>query len=177
MDMSQYLQIFIEEAKEHVQSLNECLLQIEKDPGDKAVLNEIFRVAHTLKGMSGTMGYSKMAKLTHDMENVLHAIRNDEIVITSDLIDVLFKCLDALENYVNSVVSSGGEGDKEYKSVIDSLNSILANKGCVASAPASEVTKKESVPADGNKYSTAKLIIDEFEQNAINKAVDMQMNA
>jgi two-component system chemotaxis sensor kinase CheA len=114
MDMSQYLQIFIEEAKEHVQSLNDCLLQLEKDPGDKGVLNEIFRVAHTLKGMSGTMGYSKMAKLTHDMENVLHAIRNDEIVITSDLVDVLFKCLDALDNYVNSVVATGGEGDKEY---------------------------------------------------------------
>lgn len=128
MDMSQYLQIFIEEAKEHVQSLNECLLQIEKDPEDKDVLNEIFRVAHTIKGMAGTMGFTKMTKLTHDMENVLHAIRNDEIKVTTDLVDVLFKCLDALENYVNCIVSTGDEGDREYKSVIVALNDILANK-------------------------------------------------
>ncbi|HOA55545.1 MAG TPA: Hpt domain-containing protein, partial [Clostridiales bacterium] len=83
MDMSQYLEIFIEESKEHLQSLNQSLLQLEKNPGDRAVLNEIFRVAHTIKGMAGTMGFNKMSKLTHDMENVLHALRNNEIEISS----------------------------------------------------------------------------------------------
>ena len=179
MDMSQYLQIFIEEAKEHVQSLNQCLLQLEKDPNDKGVLNEIFRVAHTLKGMSGTMGYVKMSKLTHDMENVLHAIRNDEIKITSDLVDVLFKCLDALENYVNSVVSTGGEGDKEYKSVIEALNNILKNKG---THKLSQATEKIEAPipaseTQADKYITANFDVDSFEQNAINKAVDLGMYA
>lgn len=176
MDMSQYLQIFIEEANEHVQNLNQCLLQMEKDPEDKDVLNEIFRVAHTLKGMAGTMGYTKMTKLTHDMENVLHAIRNDEIKVTSELVDVLFKCLDALENYVNSVVSTGGEGDREYKDVIATLNAILQNKGAAA-APA---VNKAPVPAAAEaseKYVTALVDLDEFEQNAVNKAIDMGMNA
>ncbi len=182
MDMSQYLQIFIEEAKEHVQSLNQCLLQLEKDPNDKGVLNEIFRVAHTIKGMSGTMGYVKMSKLTHDMENVLHAIRNDEIKITSGLVDVLFQCLDALENYVNSVVSSGGEGDKEYSSVIEALISILKNKGTdklpqnsanVVAPP----TPIYEIKAEDDKYITANFDIDSFEQNAINKALDMGMHA
>jgi two-component system chemotaxis sensor kinase CheA len=178
MDMSQYLQIFIEEAKEHVQSLNECLLQIEKDPEDKDVLNEIFRVAHTLKGMAGTMGYTKMTKLTHDMENVLHAIRNDEIKVTSDLVDVLFKCLDALENYVNSVVNTGGEGDKEYKNVIDALNEILSNKGAVKPDEKPQVSQKANESSnDDNKYKTAQLQLDEFEKNAVNKAIDMGMNA
>ncbi len=179
MDMSQYLQIFIEEAKEHVQSLNQCLLQLEKDPNDKGVLNEIFRVAHTLKGMSGTMGYVKMSKLTHDMENVLHAIRNDEIKITSDLVDVLFQCLDALENYVNSVVSTGGEGDKEYKTVIEALTNIHKNKGTHKLSQASEkieapipVSEKQT-----DKYITANFDVDSFEQNAINKAVDLGMVA
>ena len=179
MDMSQYLQIFIEEAKEHVQSLNQCLLQLEKDPNDKGVLNEIFRVAHTLKGMSGTMGYVKMSKLTHDMENVLHAIRNDEIKITSDLVDVLFKCLDALENYVNSVVSTGGEGDKEYKPVIEALTNILKNKGTHKLSQATEKVEAQ-IPASeiqADKYITANFDIDSFEQNAINKAVDLGMYA
>lgn len=177
MDMSQYLQIFIEEAKEHVQSLNECLLQIEKDPEDKDVLNEIFRVAHTLKGMAGTMGYTKMTKLTHDMENVLHAIRNDEIKVTSDLVDVLFKCLDALENYVNSVVNTGGEGDKEYKNVIDALNEILANKGTVKAPEKTKAAEKPEQPANEGKYLTAQMQLDEFEKNAVNKAKDMGINA
>ncbi len=177
MDMSQYLQIFIEEAKEHVQSLNECLLQIEKDPEDKDVLNEIFRVAHTLKGMAGTMGYTKMTKLTHDMENVLHAIRNDEIKVTSDLVDVLFKCLDALENYVNSVVNTGGEGDKEYKNVIDALNEILANKGTVKAPEKARTVEKIEQPVNEGKYLTAQMQLDEFERNAVNKAIDMGINA
>ncbi len=177
MDMSQYLQIFIEEAKEHVQSLNECLLQIEKDPEDKDVLNEIFRVAHTLKGMAGTMGYTKMTKLTHDMENVLHAIRNDEIKVSSDLVDVLFKCLDALENYVNSVVNTGGEGDKEYKNVIDALNEILANKGKVKAPEKARTVDKTEQHVNEGKYLTAQMQLDEFEKNAVNKAIDMGIHA
>ncbi|ACL76373.1 chemotaxis protein CheA [Ruminiclostridium cellulolyticum] len=177
MDMSQYLQIFIEEAKEHVQSLNECLLQIEKDPEGKDVLNEIFRVAHTLKGMAGTMGYTKMTKLTHVMENVLHAIRNDEINITSDLVDVLFKCLDALENYVKSVVNTGGEGDKDYKNVIDDLNQILNNKGTVKTPEKTRGTETPEQLVNDSKYITAQLQPDEFEKNAVNKAIDMGINA
>jgi two-component system, chemotaxis family, sensor kinase CheA len=176
MDMSQYLQIFIEESNEHVQSLNQCLLQIEKDPGDKNVLNEIFRVAHTIKGMAGTMGFTKMTKLTHDMENVLHAIRSDEIKVTSDLVDVLFKCLDALENYVSSVVATSGEGNKEYNGVIAALNDILENKGTVSETPAKTQTKNNVTPLENVKYITAHFEYDEFEQHAINKANDMGMN-
>lgn len=178
MDMSQYLQIFIEEANEHVQNLNQCLLQMEKDPEDKDVLNEIFRVAHTIKGMAGTMGFTKMTKLTHDMENVLHAIRNDEIKVTSGLVDVLFKCLDALENYVNSVITTGGEGDKEYKTVIAALNEILENKGAKAPVSAPVKPAETLVVAEANdKYITARMELDEFEQHAANKAIDMDMNA
>ena len=178
MDMSQYLQIFIEEANEHVQNLNQCLLQIEKDPGDKDVLNEIFRVAHTIKGMAGTMGFTKMTKLTHDMENVLHAIRNDEIKVTSGLVDVLFKCLDALENYVNSVIATGGEGDKEYKTVIATLNEILEKKGAVDTTPvAKQAVETQPVSETDEKYASANMELDEFEQHAVNKAIDMGMSA
>jgi len=177
MDMSQYLQIFIEESNEHVQSLNQCLLQIEKDPEDKDVLNEIFRVAHTIKGMAGTMGFTKMTKLTHDMENVLHAIRSDEIKVTSDLVDVLFKCLDALENYVSSVVATSGEGDKEYKNVIVALNQILENKGMVSVSTDKTQVNNNETPIENAKYITAQLEFDEFEQHAVNKAIDMGMNA
>ena len=176
MDMTQYLQIFIEESNEHVQSLNQSLLQLEKDPEDKDVLNEIFRVAHTIKGMAGTMGFTKMTKLTHDMENVLQAIRNNEINVTSDLVDVLFKCLDALENYVSTIVATSGEGDKEYTDIMSALKSILENKGTISATPVN--TKgNDNKSNDQVKYITEKLEFDEFEKSAVNKAIDMGMHA
>ena len=91
MDVSQYLEIFIEETKEHLQSLNEHILILEKEPENEATINEIFRAAHSLKGMAGTMGYKKMQQLTHDMENVFSEIRNGKMKASSELVDVVFK--------------------------------------------------------------------------------------
>ena len=91
MDVSQYLEIFIEETKEHLQSLNSHILILEKEPENESTINEIFRAAHSLKGMSGTMGYTKMQHLTHVMENVFSEIRNGKMKATSELVDVLFK--------------------------------------------------------------------------------------
>ena len=71
METNQYMEMFLDESREHLQSLNDGLLSLENDPEDLSVLNEIFRNAHTLKGMSATMGYTRTAELTHDMENLL----------------------------------------------------------------------------------------------------------
>lgn len=177
MDMSQYLEIFIEESKEHLQGLNQSLLQLEQNPGDTAMINEIFRVAHTLKGMSGTMGFSKMAKFTHDMEDVLDALRSDQIKISPALIDTLFKCLDALENYLNNIVSSGSEGNEGYENIIQVLKNIKANKGDTAAVPpaAAEEAAAAAAPALLEK-AAAHIDINQYEQNVINKAVEMDLN-
>ncbi|HAN10589.1 MAG TPA: chemotaxis protein CheA [Clostridiales bacterium] len=129
MDVSQYLQIFIEESREHLQNLNDNLLQLENNPENMNILNEIFRAAHTLKGMSGTMGYNNMQKLTHTMESVLAEIRTGNVSVNSKLVDVLFKSLDALENYINVITETGKEGTKEYKALISDLSSLLESKG------------------------------------------------
>lgn len=125
MDMSQYLQIFIEESNDNLQSLNEHLLNLEHTPDDAQILNEIFRVAHTLKGMAGTMGYVKMQKLTHNIENVLSDIRSGKIHVNSDMLDILFQCLDALENYVDEIVRTGQEGHEEYRDLMEALERII----------------------------------------------------
>ena len=177
MDMSQYLEIFIEESKEHLQSLNQSLLQLEKNPGDRPTLNEIFRVAHTIKGMAGTMGFNKMSKLTHDMENVLHALRNDEIEITADLVDILFKCLDALEGYTANIVETGNEGSQDSKELSDILSGLLANKKADG-AKAPEQAKAVAPPdAKGDSGITSDLVLDQYETNIINKAADLGNNA
>ena len=95
MDVSQYLEIFIEETKEHLQSLNEHLLILEREPENEQTINEIFRAAHSLKGMAGTMGYKRMQHLTHDMENLFSEIRGGKMKASPVLVDVLFKGLDA----------------------------------------------------------------------------------
>ena len=103
MDVSQYLEIFIDETKEHVQNLNSQILELEQNPENADVVNEIFRAAHSLKGMAGTMGFKRMQTLTHDMENVFSEVRNGSIKVNASIIDVVFQCLDALEEYLANI--------------------------------------------------------------------------
>lgn len=123
MDMSQYLDMFLEESIENLQNLNEGILELEKTPEDKDTINSIFRVAHTLKGMAGSMGFADIAELTHKMENVLDKFRNDELQITSDVITVLFKCLDTLERMVNNVQEDNKE-QVDINGIMGLLSSI-----------------------------------------------------
>ncbi|HHW67377.1 MAG TPA: chemotaxis protein CheA [Epulopiscium sp.] len=180
MDMSQYLEIFIEESKEHLQGLNENLLQLENEPENMAILNEIFRVAHTLKGMSGTMGFTKMQKLTHNMENVLSEIRNGHIRANSNLLDTLFKCLDALDNYVNEITNTGSEGQEEYNDILKELGEILSGN---SEKDEDESEKKENtveshletvVQSSNSDISTIEL--SEFENNAVKTAISKNFN-
>ena len=113
MDVSQYLEIFIDESAEHLQTLSDCIMELEKEPDNKDVINEIFRAAHSLKGMAGTMGYKRMQRLTHDMENVFQEIRSGNMKVQPELIDVLFRGLDALEAYLAEILESGNEGTEE----------------------------------------------------------------
>ena len=125
MDTNQYLEMFIDESKEHLQSCNEHLLELEKNPQDLAIVNEVFRSAHTLKGMSATMGYEDIADLTHMMENVLDAIRNSKIRVTTEILDVVFQAVDYLEEMVMDI-AAGGTGKKDVSELVESLNRIEA---------------------------------------------------
>ncbi|MCA1059146.1 chemotaxis protein CheA [Rossellomorea aquimaris] len=123
MELSQYLEVFIEESKENLQTCNEQLLELEKNPQDLAIVNEIFRSAHTLKGMSATMGFEDLANLTHKMENVLDAIRNEQIKVTPEILDVVFKSVDDLEAMVFSI-ADGGDGKRDVTEVVEMLQAI-----------------------------------------------------
>lgn len=125
MDVSQYLEIFLDESKEHLQNLNTQILELEQDSENMDTINEIFRAAHSLKGMAGTMGYKRMQALTHDMENVFSEVRNGTIKVKANMIDILFQCLDALEEYVTSIQKTSEEGTNENETLIKLLNDIL----------------------------------------------------
>lgn len=143
MDNNQYMEMFLEESRDHLQSLNERLLDLEQDPTDSDAINEIFRSAHTLKGMSATMGYSKIAELTHDMENVLDLIRNDKLVANEDIVDVLFKSIDALQQMVDNVSNGEAEDLVEVKDLVDRLNQIASGSTEAPPAKAAPVVNKQ----------------------------------
>ena len=157
MDVSQYLEIFIDETSEHLQNLSDCIMELEKDPENMDTINEIFRAAHSLKGMAGTMGFKRMQRLTHDMENVFQEVRSEKVKVTSSMIDLLFKCLDAIEGYLDNVKASSDEGTEDNELIIKELNDFIAAEDGAAAAPAQAEPKKEEAPAqtaggDDKKY-------------------------
>ena len=178
MDTSQYLDLFIDETKEHLQSLNEHILVLEKEPENEDTINEIFRAAHTLKGMAGTMGFTRMQRLTHDLENVFSEIRSGNMKVNPKLIDILFRGLDALESYLDVISSEGNEGTEDNEDIINDLNSVLEEQkgGGVpaesAQKPAEsmkeEPKKEETVTAAKAKYNT--IPVTDYEVDAMKTA-------
>ncbi|HEX3831447.1 MAG TPA: chemotaxis protein CheA [Solirubrobacteraceae bacterium] len=109
MDTSEYMPMFLAEAREHLQELNLAVVRLEADPSDHETVNEIFRIAHSIKGMSATMGFARIAELTHKMEDVFELLRQRSGALPNEVIDTLLACLDALSGAVESIQSSGAE--------------------------------------------------------------------
>ena len=178
MDVSQYLDVFIDETAEHMQNLSDCIMSLENDPDDKDTINEIFRAAHSLKGMAGTMGFKRMQHLTHDMEDMFQEVRNDNIKVTSEMIDILFECLDAIEGYADNIKATSDEGTEDNQILIDKLNAFLNGKAAPAPASKEEAPAAETEEAAATDTSDAdemkfKLIeLGDSERGAIKAAED-----
>ncbi|MCM3089615.1 MULTISPECIES: chemotaxis protein CheA [unclassified Cytobacillus] len=171
MEMNQYLEVFIEESKEHLQSCNEQLLELEKNPDDIKIINEIFRSAHTLKGMSATMGYEDLANLTHQMENVLDAIRNQKIKVNTEILDVVFLAVDDLEAMVQSI-AQGGDGKRDVSTSVEKL--ILIEKG---ESPAQSQARAEAAAAVAEPEVPVKSSYDDFEWTVIQQSKEQGFDA
>lgn len=172
MDTNQYLEVFIDESNEHLQSCSESLLVLEQNPDNIEIVNDIFRNAHTLKGMSATMGFEDIADLTHKMENVLDAIRNHKIQVTAELLDVVFESVDHLEEMVSDI-SNGGDGKKDVTQTVEKLKRLESGESIenietvVAAAPSETVTE----------VAESKLIFDDFEQTVLEQSMEQGFSA
>lgn len=174
MDVSQYLEIFIDESEEHLQTLSDCIMVLEKEPDNKDTINEVFRAAHSLKGMAGTMGFKRMQHLTHDMENVFQEVRSDRVKVTSGMIDLLFKCLDALEGYLDNIKSSSDEGTEDNEVIIKELNDFIAKadgEAATESEPKAQAVA-EAAPAapQEEKAEQEKIELTDEEKKAVCEA-------
>ncbi|WP_311650330.1 chemotaxis protein CheA [Selenomonas artemidis] len=163
---NQYMDMFLDESHEHLQSLNEGLLRLEENMEEIGAVNDIFRNAHTLKGMSATMGFAKIAELTHEMEDVLDLVRKEQLKLNEDIMDTLFKCLDSLEQMVDSVGNGEAEDVVDVTDLVAKLSSI--SKGTpppAAAAPAAAAPAAAEAAEAGSE-----LDIDEIDLDVMKKA-------
>ncbi|MEG1003083.1 chemotaxis protein CheA [Clostridium sp.] len=161
MDTSQYMSMFLEEVIENLQSLNESLLDLERDPHDIEKINEIFRASHTIKGMAATMGFNKMAELTHRMEDILAKLRNGELIANEGITTILFKCLDTLEKIIDSIRLKGEE--------IDSIDEVLLRL--------EEITRTTYYNVNNEVINDERFQLNEYDIAVINKALHSNYNA
>ena len=179
MDVSQYLEIFLDETNEHLQSLNTQILNLEQNPEDSDTINEIFRAAHSLKGMAGTMGYKRMQNLTHDMENVFSEVRAGNIKVGPEMIDTLFQCLDALQEYTDNVKNSSDEGTNDNEPLIKLLNDYLNGKGGGDTAPAAKEAAapaaSENASSDSSSEKWNQIKLDDSQIKVISEALKSGM--
>ncbi|MCA0969120.1 chemotaxis protein CheA [Halobacillus litoralis] len=169
MDNNPYLEVFIDESKEHLQAINDNLLKLEQNPNDLPIVNEVFRSAHTLKGMAATMGYQDLANLTHQMENVLDLIRNEKIQVDESVLDVVFDSVDDLEAMVVDI-SEGGQGERNVETVVAKLYAIEQGE-----AVADALQQTESASEDVHNEET-KLEVDEFTMAVLEQSADQNLH-
>lgn len=172
MDTSQYMTMFLEESMDNLQTLNESLLELEQNPDDIDKLNEIFRVAHTIKGMAATMGFSDIAELTHKMEDVLSEFREGELKVTQEVVTVLFDCLDTLEKMVSNVEEESDE-QVDIKEIMDKLISI--SQGGVA-AQASEKSAENNASKAEASEDESLIELNEYDLSVIKQAKEKGFN-
>ncbi|MDK8180710.1 chemotaxis protein CheA [Paenibacillus sp. UMB4589-SE434] len=169
MDLNQYLSMFLDEANDHLQALNEHMMELENQPEDVSIVQVIFRSAHTLKGMSATMGFEDLASLTHEMENVLDLVRNNQLAMDGFIFDTLFKSLDALEGMVSDI-ANGGDGKADVSAIVKSLQSIVSGDH-KKQEPAAAV-EAEVVPEQNTDER-----LDEFQRSIIEQSIEAGMTA
>jgi len=162
MNVNEYMNLFLEESQEHLQNLNDGLLRLEQDSKDVEAINEVFRSAHTLKGMSATMGFEQVAELTHKMENLLDKLRGNELKFSQSISDLLFKCVDALETMVKNISSD----NTEELNIVDLLENLTNYQKI------QDYFESQEQETDKNE-----LDLNDYENNLILKAQKQDFNA
>lgn len=171
MDTSQYLEMFLGESMDNLQTLNESLLELEQNPDDVDKLNEIFRVAHTIKGMAATMGFSNIAELTHKMEDVLSEFRNGELKVNQDVVTVLFDCLDTLEKMVNNI-EEGNEEEVDIEDIMKALINISQKK----EGKTEDKGESNKIEQDDSSESDGSIDLNEYDESVIKQAKEKGYN-
>ena len=137
---------FIAEAKEHLETIEPNLLELEKAPGNLALLNDIFRPMHSLKGASGFLGLNRINQLAHKAENILDELRKGSMVVTSEIMDVILASTDALRQMIDNLEANNSEGEVETGHIMAQIDAIMAGESPAPSQPAASAPPRSPVP-------------------------------
>ncbi len=162
MDTSEFREVFAAEARDYLQSLNDDLLLLENDPHSSEILDDMFRAAHSLKGMAGTMGFEELAHFTHQMESVLDLLRTGELEASDRVINVLFSSVDTLEILLEQTIND--EPISSFQDIVSALQRL--------SDPQAETT--ETKPLGTKDVS---VVLDEFNRETIKQGLEQGYNA
>lgn len=151
---------FIAEAKEHLETIEPNLLELEKAPDNLALLNDIFRPMHSLKGASGFLGLNRINHLAHKSENILDELRKGSMQVTSEIMDVILASTDALRQMIDNLESSNTEGDVETEPIMAQIDAIMAGESArpaaAADAAPADAAPQEAAPQEAAPQETAK---------------------
>ncbi|OQY10767.1 MAG: chemotaxis protein CheA [Fusobacteriia bacterium 4572_132] len=172
MDTMQYMSVFVDESREHLQNLNETLLLLEKEPTNLKIVEEIFRSAHTLKGMAATMGFESTTELTHNLENILDLIRNKKMSVSTEIVDLLFECLDTLNLLTDEIIEDGKE-ESDINYLVEQLEEMTKKKD---SGPNSKENKKVKNEVKEEKIESLDVDFNEYEKQVLEEAKSKGMN-
>ena len=145
MDTSRYAELFLTESREHLSAINHAMLELERSGGGGEAVGALFRAAHTLKGMSATMGYAAVTELTHELETLLERVRGGALPVTATLMDLLFAAADALEHAVEHAVA-GRSDESDVGAIVSRLRAAAGAASAVAGVPSSHVPAAASAP-------------------------------
>lgn len=178
IDLSQYMGMYVDGSKENLDLMDKQLLALEQDNSNIESVGEIFRAAHTLKGMSATMGFEKIAHFTHEMENVLDKLRNHEVAVSSSIIEVLFESFDVLRQLVDDSIETSGDSSMDLTEIEKKLQDCVS-PGNVSATPTPQPASNSSskAPATDNKaHHLSEFIVNEFELQVLIEATQKNYN-
>jgi len=174
LDTSQYMTLFIEESEEIIENLNQSMLELEKEPDNVGIVNEIFRYAHTIKGMAATMGFTSISELTHSMENILDKMRNSELSASTEIVTLLFKCLDRLEAMLYNV-SQNEDANLDCSDLIEQIETTM--NGDSGKATNVSETKADAAPAASGSPAKAGLELNKYDKGVLATAKEKKFNS
>lgn len=174
-DNSVYRDIFFEESEDNLTQLNDNILELEKEPDNIDLINEIFRAAHTLKGMSATMGYTVMSKLTHKMEDIFDLFKSGKLKVTSDHISLIFRCLDKLTELLDGLRDEEEQSEDQITELWNELDKVENELDGGQTKTADKNVDEKKAPEDSQlelKFET----LEEADLSVIEQAKTQHLN-
>ena len=173
LDMSVYLGAFLDEVDEQLQILDEEVLNLEQDGENHDTIQKIFRAAHTLKGSSAAMGMDKMKELTHKVENVFDSIRNHQLKVDTQIINLIFDSIDTIK-LLKEAILNGTLDSVDVSELIAKLEAC--KNSAVGNGEVIDKEAKEHIKPVSNSTLFPEVILDEYQKDMVEKAFELGMN-